>query len=198
MNQFTLLPPGRRKRLAAPAAQRGVVLVIALILLAVIGLSSAAALRGGLFGDRVSNNLRVGTVALQAAEQALKACEDHVRNTVWGEVGLPALVPAVPLQPISPNPTLWTVRNNWVGANAIAYRLPAAAMASGNSRVTYGAAQWPQCLVEPMQLRVANGGSKRVQAFLITARGFSPDYAVDGANVATSGTEVWLQSQIMR
>lgn len=198
MNHFTMRPLRRRQGRMAPAAQRGVVLVIALILLAVIGLSSAAALRGGLFGDKVSNNLRVGTVALQAAEQALKACEDHVRSTVWGEAGLPVLVPPVPLQPISPNPTLWTVRNNWVGANAIAYRLPAAAMASVNSGVTYSQAQWPQCLVEPMQLRVAAGGSKRVQAFLITARGFSPDYAVNGANVATSGTEVWLQSQIMR
>jgi len=198
MSQFTVRALKHPRHRASPRAQHGVVLVIALILLAVIGLSSAAALRGGLFGDRVSNNLRVGTVALQAAEQALKACEGHVRSTVWAEAGLVPLVPPVPIQPISPNPTLWTVRNNWVGAGAIAYRLPAAAMASGNSGVNYGAAQLPQCLVEAMQLRVGSGGSRRVQAFLITARGFSPDYAVNGANVATSGTEVWLQSQIMR
>jgi Tfp pilus assembly protein PilX len=189
-------------RLTPPAAQQGVVLVIALILLAVIGLSSAAALRGGLFGDRVSNNMRLATVALQSAEQALKACENDVRSNaaVWGEA-LPALNPRVPIQPIAQNPTAWTVRANWTGAAPLAYRLPAAAMTSATSNVNYGAngaVTLPQCLVEEMTLNRRRNASTRVRAFLITVRGFSPDYQVNANGVATSGTEVWLQSQIYR
>ena len=65
----TLQRPARR-RSAVPGRSKGVVLIIALILLAVIGISSALALRMSLFGDIVSQNLRAQNLALQAAELA--------------------------------------------------------------------------------------------------------------------------------
>lgn len=176
--------------------QRGVVLVIALILLAVIGLSSAAALRGSLFGDKVSNNLRTGTVAMQAAEQALKVCENSVRVQVWTEA-LPALAPPVPIQAIAQNPAQWTVRANWaLNPPGLATQLPAAAMTSPNSTVVYR--RLPQCMVEEVELRRARGASPLTRVFLVTARGFSPDFQADGNGVPTAGSEVWLQSQIRR
>lgn len=189
-----------RQRTLAPSTgrvpQQGVVLVIALILLAVIGLSSAAALRGSLFGDKVSNNLRTGTVAMQAAEQALKVCEDSVRNQVWAEA-VPALAPPVPIQAIAQDPSRWNVRANWaLNPPGLAIQLPAAAMTSPNSTVAYR--RLPQCMVEEMELRRVPGASPRARTFLVTARGFSPDYQVDANGVATSGSEVWLQSQIRR
>jgi hypothetical protein len=45
-------------------------------------------------------------------------------------------------------------------------------------------AKKPECVVENLS------GS----GVVITARGFSPDYAADGSGYTTSGAVVWLQS----
>ncbi len=168
-------PPARTR-------QRGVVLAVALILLAVIGLGSVTALKAGLFGGLVANNLRANELAVQAAEMALTFCE---RQAVTDP-------PGVPIQPLpavaTDTPVMWATIANW--NNGIAFNLPDPVVNSPRSDIRY--VQAPQCIVESMELVPLKGSFDEI-AFLITARGFSPDYRVD-ANGRVFGSEVWLQS----
>lgn len=167
-----------------PVRQRGIVLAVALILLAVIGLGSVAAMNSGLFGGLIASNLRSNQLAVQAAELSLRYCE---RLAMMDP-------PGIVIQPLPPvntdQPTLWTDMTTWT--NGTALTLPADAINSSQSDDVYPTA--PQCLVEAMELRAAAGSFDEV-AYLITARGFSPNYQAE-ANQMVSGSEVWLQSTI--
>lgn len=169
-----------------PHRQHGVALAVSLILLVVIGLSSVTAIQSGMFGSMIANNTRTNQLAVQAAEMALRFCERGVQQDP----------PAVPIQPLpainTDAPVGWNDINNWQGGGQLALDLPGAIVNSANSDVTYG--RVPQCLVEQMELRPMAGAIDEV-AFLITARGFSPDYVANG-NQLVAGSEVWLQSTI--
>lgn len=171
----------------APRRHGGVVLVITLILLVVIAISSAVALRTALVEDLATNSLRTQTAGLQAAEMALRYCEDQAM------VPAPAIaivdLPAVDAN----NPTAWTDMSNWEGAGARAMEVPSSTLTSSAAPVSYNRA--PQCLVELMELQRMKGAPLE-RAFLVTARGFSPDYRRDSDGNAISGSEVWLQSSI--
>lgn len=176
----------RMKNFTPKSQQRGVALAVALILLVVIGLSSVTAIQSGLFGSMVANNLRTNQLAVQSAEMALRFCERGARQD-------PPVVPIQPLPPVNSDaPTGWNDINNWEGGAQIALDLPAAIVNSPNSDVVY--ARVPQCLVERMELRPMRGSIDE-EAFLITARGFSPDYRTNGGQ-RLNGSEVWLQSTI--
>lgn len=171
-------------RHALVARQRGIVLAVSLILLAVIGLSSVTALKSGLFGGLVASNMRSNELAVQAAEMALRFCERQVM----------ADPPAIAIQPLplvaTDQPVLWADINTWV--LGLAFTLPDVVVNSPRSDIRY--VQAPQCLVESMELRRTRGSFDEA-AFVITARGFSPEYRAD-ANGAISGSQVWLQSTI--
>lgn len=173
-------------RVAARHGQRGIVLAVALIMLAVIGLGSVTAMRSGIFGNLIAGNLRSNQLAVQAAELALRFCERQAMSDP----------PTITVQPLpalnTESPTLWTLPASWNGAAALATTLPQAVMNSPKSAIRYE--QSPQCLVEALELRRTRGAFDET-AFLITARGFSPDYSADGDG-AVNGSEVWLQSTI--
>ena len=59
----------------APVRQRGVTLVVVLILLLVVTLIALASLRGTLMEERMSSNVRDRSLAFQAAEAALREGE---------------------------------------------------------------------------------------------------------------------------
>ncbi len=166
--------------------ERGIALAIALILLAVIGISSVTAMRSGMFGTMVAGNLQQGQLALQAAEAALRFCERQA-------MVLPA---GVPVQPVpltnTDQPTAWTTPANWLPAAGMAATLPNAVVDSAAAGVQYNVL--PQCMVERMELRSVRGALDE-EAFLVTARGFSPNFRRD-AQGAINGSEVWLQSTI--
>lgn len=166
--------------------QHGIVLVVALILLAVMTLSAVASFRGVLTADVFSNNVRTHALALQSAEQALRYCE--------AQLALP--VPEVPVQPLpatgSGEPQLWQDLSTWQGLPAMASPVPAALVQTVGSPV--GAGPVPQCLIEEMLLPRVKGSTESA-AFLVTARGFSPDYQHDALGTPT-GAEVWVQSVI--
>ena len=71
----------RRFRTGTRARQSGVALIVALVVLVIIGLTSAAVMRGALNSDLVTNNTRVQALASQAAQVALKYCEDQWVST---------------------------------------------------------------------------------------------------------------------
>jgi type IV pilus assembly protein PilX len=178
--------------------QRGVVLVIALILVVVIGVSSAVAIRSSMFSDMVSHNMRTQNLAFQAAEAGLKFCEQQVvRNNL---AGMNVVVGPFP----DPDNDEWTVAAMWTArANAP----PAAFLGT-----EVGFATPPQCLIRMMSFDEAtalfpkNEFSVPVEnmAFIpeqyafyrITARGFSPDYREDANGTAISGSQVTVQSMV--
>jgi type IV pilus assembly protein PilX len=165
-----------------PVRQQGVALIVALVVLVVIGLTSAAVMRGALSSDLVTNNVRVQSLANQAAQVALKYCEKQVGNPG----GLPPdfnLRPK-PVDPDDPKTKLdWETFGNWSNRD-IVNDVPEAFMKSELSSFW---PKMPQCIAQYTQF----GGK---DAIVITARGFSPDFKADPDTGATeAGSVVWLQ-----
>jgi type II secretory pathway pseudopilin PulG len=160
----------------APAAgrERGFSLIVAMLMLAVIGLASAAIMRNAVSGDQVANNNRLQTQASQYAQLALRFCQ--------AQLGLPPEARVARLQPQS-TPPAWTTQRNWSGTSNVAHTLTAAETgASVQPRVA------PQCLAEASSLP---------NTYTVTARGFSADFKADPSTGATrTGSAVWVQATI--
>ena len=166
----------RSPRRPARAAQSGVTLIIALIMLVIIGLASVSLMRSSLNTDLVANNGRSQELATQAAQIALRYCETQLQEKPAGIVIQPAASPHV-----------WETWSNWSGGTKVSIDLPSAMMQSANS--SFIPAYLPQCLAE-----WATSGS--TNQLIVTARGFSPDYA-ESSGRTTAGSVVWLQSFLL-
>jgi len=183
------------------ASQQGVVLVVALIVLAVIAITAGTAIRRVTSQDLIGSNLRARSQALQAAESGLRYCEAIVStsnlrgeqvalsNRIQDAVATNYLVNgARPLR-------VWEDITNW-DDNGIVIEVPAT-YSIDDSGVEYN--QRPTCIIERMALQsLATDPSSpnQFEAFLITARGFSPDYEANNDGVTTRGAEVWVQSSV--
>ena len=146
-----------------------------MLMLAVIGLASAAIMRNATSGDQVANNNRLQTQANQYAQLALRFCES--------QLALPAASRSVTLQPVS-TPAAWTEQRNWTATGkAAAHTLVAADIGSAvQPRVP------PQCLMEATAVP---------NLYTVTARGFSADFKADpGTGGTRNGSAVWLQATI--
>jgi len=170
-----------------PRTQDGVVLIVTLLMLVVIGLTAAYAMRSAGSGEKVANNLRLEVVAQQYAEAALRYCESQVVLLPADRVG--ALRNLESTTAVLVTGAAWRNAATWFPANS-AVKMPSAKVGnSGNSTFTPSAQ--PECLVEKVAL--ASGD----EAWLVTARGFSPGYVADAATGATvAGAVVWLQSTL--
>jgi type IV pilus assembly protein PilX len=159
----------------ARASVRGFSLIIAMLMLAVIGLASAAIMRNATSGDQVANNNRLQTQANQYAQFALRFCETQMaRSPAARSV---ALLPAG-------SKAAWTVKDNWTKAGpGSAHTLAEADIGSVmQPRVA------PQCIMEATDVP---------NVYTVTARGFSADFKADASTGATrSGSTVWLQATI--
>jgi type IV pilus assembly protein PilX len=172
-------------------AQRGVVLVIALIMLTVISLLAALSMRNSISTESVSGSVRTGELATQAAEVALRYCEESVIQQVSGTV---TFVTNPAILPYSATPT-WSVTSNWDVSTSPAFVLPPAALNQTGLTTTYQ--RFPECMVENIPMANASGVLSTTTTYVITARGFGPEVAaVDAARSRPQGTEVWLQSTI--
>ncbi len=164
--------------------QHGVSLIIVLIMLGVIALMSAATLRNASSNERVSNNFRMQVLAQHYAEAALRYCEmqltlaDGLRVTTLKESNLA----------VSSNTLTWRQRVSWTGAGGVVasrISVPEAVVVSADSPFKPGLL--PECMVEKQAL---DGGL----VYVVTARGFSPDYSADGRGFTLKGSVVWLQT----
>jgi len=157
------------------AGVRGFSLIIAMLLLAVIGLVSAAIIRNAVSGDQAANGNRLQTQASQYAQLALRLCETQLAQPA--STRIVALLAAA-------TPAAWTSQRNWTssGANA-AHTLAAGEIGSAvQPRVA------PQCLMEATAVP---------DVYTVTARGFSADFKADPTTGATrTGSAVWLQATI--
>ena len=181
--------------------QSGISLIIVLIMLVVIGLTSASAIRNATSGERATNNIRMQNLAQQYAEAALRFCESQLALasaarvvTLWDD----KIEAAIPFgsTPLWEQKVTWNGASGTGGASKSRTVLTEDQIKSGNGSIT--PANRPQCVVERQTL--ADGGI----AWVLTARGFSPDYSAMPTNDATrpgdtlSGSVVWLQSIVYK
>ncbi|MDG4559697.1 MAG: PilX N-terminal domain-containing pilus assembly protein [Candidatus Competibacter sp.] len=124
----------RARALLAARQQRGAALVVGLILLVVITLVGVAAMRGTTLQEKMAGNLRDSNLSFQAAEAALRLCENLVERDYQAQVTdysnnitntpprvplMDQLWPAVPpVPPAAPRQQLWfwSLDNGQVGA----------------------------------------------------------------------------------
>jgi Tfp pilus assembly protein PilX len=188
--------------LGQPLVRReyGVSLIIVLLMLVIIGLTSAAAIRNATSGERATNNIRMQNLAQQYAEAALRYCETQLElpdlnrvatlqnAKIFNDSGAGVAKAATANFPA----TGWSQTITWTGVGGASTSLtnvPAARLQSANSAFVPAVA--PQCVAERQRL------SDNSEVTVVTARGFSPDYASEaGTGKTTAGSVVWLQSTI--
>lgn len=87
MNRLAVNPVSRHRGVASARQQRGISLVIVLILLIVMSVLGVAVLRSSALQERMSANLRDRNLAFQAAETALRiAQQDVLGNTAISDL----------------------------------------------------------------------------------------------------------------
>lgn len=178
-------------------AQCGVVLIMALIMLVVITMLATFSMRNSTSSEAVSSNVRTTELATQAAESALRYCEQAIEAYI--KIG--TAVPAPGILPYSATPR-WSTRNatskeltNWdtsasVGNN---YVMVISSVVNGTSSYR----RPPECMIEPAFDPSATDPSINTRTFIITARGFGPEVAAaDASRSRPLGSEAWLQSTI--
>lgn len=166
---------------------RGVSLIIVLIMMIIIGITAATAMRNATSEQRATNNMRVEASALQYAEAALRYCENEMKKA---SASRPSTLQNSNIYSSSgPGPTVsgWGDPATWTGssgrASASRTEVPDSVIQDSAS-ATGLPNQKPECVVENMT----------GYGLVITARGYSPDYTKDGSGITTSGAVVWLQS----
>lgn len=165
---------------------RGISLIIVLIMMIIIGITTATAMRSATSEQRATNNLRVESTALQYAEAALRYCENQMKKSSadrpstlqTAQIGAPTT--------FGPTTSGWEDPATWTGSSGrkSATRTTVPDSVIQDTTDTVLPYKKPECVVENMT----------GYGVVITARGFSPDYAADGSGNTTSGAVVWLQS----
>ena len=184
---------------ASRAAERGVVLVIALILLVVISLLAVTTMRNTGSTESIAGNVRTSALAFQAAEIALGHCERSVGNVITvaggGAVSYTTTFTATNILPTSTTPQ-WQGSTVWDSTSTATYVLPLSSVnQTGMTATTY--LRPPECMVVPLPVMLSTGVISPTASFIVTARGFGPEVAA--ADVSRSrpvGSVVWLQSTI--
>ena len=154
------------------------------------------AIRRATTGEQVSKGLRTQTVAFQAAETALRFCEDQILKNTKITSGTSTLEPADYPEDGS-SPSLWKTRANWELSTKKAVAIDTSVVNSTDDRREKAqGCVLPRCMVERLRLPSEEGAE--IEAFLITSVGYSPDYRTNAKGTPDSGSEVWLQSTITR
>lgn len=161
---------------------RGVSLVIVLIMMIIIGITAATAMRSATSEQRATNNQRVEAMALQYAEAALRYCESEL---VKADGDRTASLRIANINSSTPSTLVWLLPASWNGAGASSRTTVPPENLQINAAYSVLPAFSPQCVVE----------LNSVLGMLVTARGFSSDYKPDPATGETlSGAVVWVQS----
>jgi type IV pilus assembly protein PilX len=177
-------------RLQRRQGQQGVVLIVALIMLVIISILATVSVRNATSSEAVSGNVRTTQLATQAAEIALRYCEEGVEQ-------ISAPTPTVALTPLAyQDPPRWKTMSNWDGSSSVTANLvvmiPTTSL-GGTSTFK----RPPECMVEAMQVVNASGVLTTTSTFLVTARGFGPEVpAADSTRSRPTGSEVWMQSTV--
>ena len=175
-------------------AERGIVLVIALILLVIISLLAVTSLRNAGSSESVAGNVRTTELATQAADIALRHCESSAikitklianASDTSAQATYPTTLVEANVQRVT-TADQWKSVTNWDSTTTAVFVLPSTLV--GNT-ATYQ--RPPECMVESLTGVTPTGPPA---SFVITARGFGPEVAAGTGRPA--GTVVWLQSTI--
>ena len=176
-------------------AQRGIVLIISLIMIVVISLLAVTSMRSATTSEGVSGNVRTTELATQSAEMALRHCESSavriVRN-LCGDTTSAEATYTTTLVDANISKTAaaaqWQNTSLWDSTATTAFIVPSSLV--GNT-ATFK--RPPECMVESL---TGTGALVCTPAsFVITARGFGPEVAAT-AGSRPVGTVVWLQSTL--
>ncbi|MDB5899779.1 MAG: hypothetical protein JWP22_3293 [Ramlibacter sp.] len=189
----------RRSSPPVPATrQRGVVLIIALVMLVVVSLLASFAVRNAVSSEAVSGNVRTTALASQAAEIALRYCENATVTYVkslpaGGTITYPATLASGPVL-LAYTSGFATSTANWDVTSTNVLVVPSNAVNQGSADTFQ---RMPECMVENMPVVTPAGTAlERTSTYLVTARGFGPEVAADDTRARPTGSEVWLQSTI--
>ncbi|MFV0601169.1 MAG: PilX N-terminal domain-containing pilus assembly protein [Brachymonas sp.] len=176
-----------------PHAQRGTVLAITLILLVILSLLGTFAIRNANQSERIMNGIRTSNVAQQAAETALRFCEQLATAPPAGSGTFQSVDAATYINATAvsnANEGDWKNKDNWKSSNANLLSVPSSYYNSGSTDATE-LLHAPQCLIQALE---TPGGLK---GYVITARGYANDAVIDASTGRViSGAEVWLQSTL--
>ena len=182
--------------------QQGVVLIITMIMLVLISVASASAIRGSTSSEAVTNSSRTQQLAMQSAETALIFCETQTKTYLQGLIAasLPSSTTTTPSQPFSianaplPNGSYiytyqWQgVANVWDSTTSTSVVvLPLTLVNASTTNIFTAYQRSPECVVEMYE----PGNNSRA---VVTARGFGPE--VVSARGKPNGSEVWLQTVV--
>lgn len=191
----------------AMRSQRGITLIVAMILLLVISVTAAVVARGSVSGEQISNNARSQELAWQAAEAALRYCEVGVSNqqsvvlNPTKTLSITQYTLTIAVAPSGSSLPLWATTTNWdastPNANLIAvplHRLDDPSSTSATSGVAKKDARFqaiylraPECFAQ-----YESNSTEGQRQIRVTARGFGPEVANDTGK--PKGSEVFLQS----
>ncbi len=169
-------------------SQQGVVLIMSLLMLVLVSLLATTTMKSALSSEAVSAGVRQNQLAHQAAEMALRHCEDAVFNHANSGAALPS---GLAIQDFGITPSWQATATTWDQINLAIYVL------SLNDVNNNGAPYQrpPECLVEHL---AAAGTPEHNTVFVVTARGFGPEVpkAGDSTDRRPKGSEVFLQSTL--
>lgn len=164
--------------------QRGVVLIIALIMMLVISLLTVTSMRNVASSERVSGNVRTTELATQAADIALRHCEASVVK-ITDLVTINSLdLPTSKIAAAGAN--TWQSLTSW---DTTTTPFPLDSSLVGGT-ATF--ARPPECMAEFL----TGAAGSRPASFVITARGFGPEVRTAAGAGRPVGTVVWLQSTL--
>ena len=185
-------------------AERGIVLVIALILLVIISLLAVTSLRNAGSSESVAGNVRTTELATQAADIALRHCESSAikitklianASDTSAQATYPTTLVEANVQRVTTagvttagvsTADQWKSVSNWDSTTTAVFVLPSTLV---GDTATYK--RPPECMVESLTGVTPTGPPA---SFVITARGFGPEVAAGTGRPA--GTVAWLQSTI--
>ena len=176
-------------RTAGLNAQRGIVLIMALIILVVISLLAVTSLRNAGSSEAVAGNVRTTELASQAADIALRHCESSAvqlaKNLVSSDPNFySTTITVANIAPVSSS--LWQSTATWDSSGT-----STATLVIDPGTTTYQ--RPPECMVELLGGGMPDGITDVTpSSFVITARGFGPE--VPAGHGRPVGTVVWLQS----
>lgn len=175
------------QRRAGSGRQRGVVLIIALVMLVIISMLAALSIRNAQSSEGVSGNVRTTQLANEAAEIALRICESAVTANAKAGTALPS---GMTINSVPVGTPLGVTTANWDSTRTGVYVLQDTDV--NGASTTYN--RNPECVIERLQVVSSTGTLTTTTTYLITARGFGPEVA-DGTGRPV-GTEVFLQSTL--
>lgn len=204
-SSYCLVPRRLDRRSAMSSCrQRGVVLVVSLILIVILSLLGTFAIRNAGQSERSINGVRSVEVAREAAETALRFCEqvaiydgDGKAYSEYGQTNVQTQIisDTTITGELDPN-AAWRNPETWKGGGPIQVPATYTTKYSGGSAATdvTSVANKPLCVIQKI-----NNPTTKLQGYLITARGFANNASFDSTTGrAKQGAEAWLQSVLTR